>query len=94
MKTQVVAVRDSAVGAFGRPIFVPTIGAGARSFSDEVNRAGDAQNPNQMNQHPEDFELWHLAEFDEEHGCFQSVVDGDQVLPRLISRAKDVIRTE
>lgn len=81
----VVAVRDTAVKAFARPFFVPSIGYATRSFGDEVNRqAGD----NPMHQHPEDFELWVLAEFDEDHGSFQAPADG----VRLLVRGKDLLK--
>ena len=38
MKYAVCAVKDRAVDAFNRPIYVPTIGVAIRSFTDEVNR--------------------------------------------------------
>ena len=82
-KRCVLAVRDSAVQAFGQPLFVPAIGAGLRSFVDEVNRAAP---DNQFNQHPDDFELHYLADFDEETGQFTSPEGGQRVL----TRGKDV----
>lgn len=81
-KLQIVAVKDSAMNQFANPISVPTIGVAIRSFTDEVNRAD--QN-NQMHQHPDDFELWHLAEFDTETGLFSNQ---DQV--RRLVRGKEV----
>lgn len=84
MRSCVVAVRDSAVGAFMRPFFVPSIGSAVRSFSDEVNRkAAD----NIMSGHPEDFELWHLADFEEESGTFHAVEQ------RALARGKDVVQS-
>lgn len=84
MKMCVVAVRDSAVGAFNRPFYAPAIGVAVRSFSDEVNRkAAD----NIMSAHPEDFELWHLSDFEEESGRFESV---DM---RVLARGKDVVQS-
>lgn len=50
----VVAVKDRAVGAFGRPFVVPSVPAAVRSFTDEVNRSAV---DNQMYQHPDDFDL-------------------------------------
>lgn len=81
MITQVVAVRDSAMFAFGRPLFVPSLGVALRSFTDEINRNAP---DNQMFAHPEDFELWHLAEFDETTGVFTTVET------RVLTRGKDV----
>ena len=80
-KLVVCAVRDSAVGAFNRPFFVPSIGVANRSFSDEVNRKSD---DNPMYAHPDDFELYELGTFDEEAGVFV------QMYPRCVARAKDV----
>jgi hypothetical protein len=83
MKMCVVAVRDSAVGAFNRPFYAPSIGVAVRSFSDEVNRkAAD----NIMSQHPEDFELWYIANFDEELGRFETID------ARVLARGKDVVQ--
>lgn len=77
----VCAVFDSAIGAYGRPIFSPSRGAVVRSFSDEVNRAAA---DNQLYSHPEDFELRLLAFFDEETGIFR--YEGVETL----ARGKDV----
>jgi hypothetical protein len=79
----IVAVRDSAVGLFARPFCVPSLAAGNRSFIDEVNRRAE---DNQMNRHPEDFELFHLGEYDEESGKFFNLDS-----PYSLSRAKDVL---
>lgn len=79
----VLSVRDSALNAFGRPVFVAATGAGIRSFADEVNRV-DAQN--EMNKHPGDFELFELGTFDDSTGRFllfetpKSVLTGRQAL--------------
>lgn len=81
----VVAVKDRAVDAFSRPFFVPTVPAATRSFSDEVNR--QAQD-NPMYAHPDDYDLYVLATFDENSGVFAS--DGP---PTLVVRGKDVKHT-
>jgi len=80
-KLVVCAVMDRAVQTFNRPFYVPHVGAATRSFMDEVNRNAP---DNPMNAHPEDFELYRLALFDEETGTFE-----DQA-PTLLTRAKDV----
>lgn len=69
MKFQIFTVKDLAVGAFGRPMFMQSKGQALRSFSDEVNRPAD---DNQMFKHPEDFSLFYLGEWDEESGYFSS----------------------
>lgn len=82
-KRCVLAVFDSAIQAFGQPIFVPAIGAGVRSFSDETNRSAP---DNQFFAHPEDFELRYLADFDDETGLFTAPAEG----ARVLARGKDV----
>lgn len=84
-KSVVVSVRDSAMQAFGRPLFVPSVGVAVRSFADEVNRKSD---DNQMNKHPEDFELYALADFDEVTGVFSPPADG----VRCLARGKEFIK--
>lgn len=63
----VLSVRDIKAEAFGRPIFVAALGAGLRSFSDEVNR--DAPD-NELFKHAPDFDLFELGTFDDSSGLF------------------------
>lgn len=79
----VMAVFDRAVGAFGRPIFVPAPGAGIRSFQDEVNRVAD---DNLMNRHPDDYELFELGQFEESTGLF-TLLDR----PRQVALGKQLV---
>lgn len=78
----VLAVRDRAIDAFGTPIFAQSVGQALRSFSDEVNRADPS---NQMNHHPEDFDLYRLAEFETDTGEFT------QTGPEMVSVGKDCL---
>lgn len=65
--TVIVAVRDRAIDTFGRPFFVQSTAQAIRSFSDELNRqAAD----NEMNKHPEDYDLYQLGHFNQESGEF------------------------
>lgn len=78
---KIVAVRDQKTEAFGRPVFVQTEGIAIRSFDDEVN---NSEANNIMNQHPEDFSLYCLGEFNEFDGSFEThipklLVQGTQV---------------
>ena len=79
-----IVVRDSAVGAFGQPYSVVSIGGANRGFSDEVNRAGEH---NQMFHHPEDFELYHLGSYDDQDASYTLLPK-----PVLVTRGKDVKR--
>ncbi len=65
MRKSLYAVRDSAMGAFHAPFMSVSDGVAMRSFRDEVNRK-DASN--MMNQHPEDFELYIVGEYEEDNG--------------------------
>lgn len=65
---KVLATRDIKANVFGIPMFVPHIGLAIRSFGDECRRKGDPQNV--LGNHPEDFELVQLGEYDDESGCF------------------------
>lgn len=78
----VVSIFDSATQMYSKPMFVPSAAYAIRSFKDEVNRA---DGNNQLNAHPEDFELRMLSTFDEDTGIFTTT--GMQVL----ARGKDVI---
>jgi hypothetical protein len=63
-------------------MFVPSVGVAIRSFSDEVNRQSD---DNQLHNHPDDFDLYELGEFDDNSGTFAL---HDQ--PKLLSLGKQV----
>ena len=62
---KIVAIRDRAGDLFSQPAFVNSRGAAIRSFGDEVNRK--AEN-NQLNTHPEDFDLYEIGTFDDSTG--------------------------
>jgi len=61
MKLQICVVRDRAIDQFGNPFFVTAIGQATRSFTDGVN-SGKADDL--VAQHPDDFDLYHLGEYD------------------------------
>lgn len=60
---QVFAVYDAAASAYIRPFFVPTRGIAERAFAEAVNDPNE-----QMNKYPGDYSLFHLGEYDEQHG--------------------------
>lgn len=62
---KIVAVQDIKVGAFSKPVAVPTEGAGVRAFADAVN------DPNtEYSKHPEDYSMFVLGTFDDNTGEF------------------------
>lgn len=86
MKQVVCAVFDQAAGVYGRPIFVVAVGQATRSFTDEVNRSAA---DNAMNQHPGDFSLFQLGEYDDVTGAIESLRQ-----PQLVVRGSDVIQQQ
>lgn len=85
MRLVIVAIRDRAIDAYGTPFFVPHLGGAVRSFSDEVNRRDEK---NQLNQHPEDFDLYELGFYDDATGAFEL-----HERPRQVSVGKDQVRS-
>lgn len=83
MRYKIVAVRDRAADVFGQPFFVPSIGGAIRSFGDEVNRK---DSNNAFSQHPEDFDLYLLGEYDDNDGSFATVA------PKQVAVGKDLVR--
>lgn len=69
MRYKVFGIRDRATTLFAQPFFAATTGAAIRMFTDEINRS-DANN--QLFKHPEDFDLYELASFDDNSGVFES----------------------
>lgn len=82
----VCAVRDGATGLFGQPFFVVSRGQGIRAFSDEVQRKPAETD---LAKHPEDFELFAIAEYDESTGRFGGIGD-----PEPLIRGKDCVQLE
>ena len=82
MISVIVSVKDSAAEAFGRPMYLQSIGVAIRSFTDEVNRE---DKDNQLFNHPDDFDLYELGVFDDSIGKYE-LRDN----PTVIVRGKDV----
>jgi hypothetical protein len=82
MVSVIVSVRDSAAEAFGRPMYLQSLGVAIRSFTDEVNRE---DKDNQLFNHPDDFDLYELGVFDDSIGKYE-IRDN----PSIIVRGKDV----
>jgi len=88
MKHIVCSVKDTAAQTFGRFFPIPHVNAAIRSFTDEVNRPGTAEQQNDLFAHPDDFELYELGHFDDQLGALVPLPEG----PRLLVRAKDLTR--
>lgn len=85
MRMKIVALYDRVAEAFGQPQFGASTGAFVRSFNDEINR--NAQD-NALFQHPVDFELWLLGEYDDQDGTF---MEDRRVLARGSDAAVKVV---
>jgi len=82
MVSVIVSVKDSAAEAFGRPMYLQSLGVAIRSFTDEVNRE---DKDNQLYNHPDDFDLYELGVFDDSLGKYELREN-----PTVIVRGKDV----
>jgi hypothetical protein len=82
MISVIVSVRDTAAEAFGRPMYLQSLGVAIRSFTDEVNRE---DKDNQLFNHPDDFDLYELGVFDDSIGKYELREN-----PTVIVRGKDV----
>lgn len=80
MKHYVVAAFDAACNAFARPMYVQSPGIAIRSFQDEIKR----KEPNNvLSQHPEDFTLHHIANWDD------TTAQYEPIQPVVIARGAD-----
>jgi hypothetical protein len=81
MKMQYCSIKDTAVSAFMQPIAVAHTAQAMRSMQDAVN---DPQSD--FAKHPADYELYHIAEFDDQTGQFNNLEE-----PIRLCRVQDLI---
>lgn len=84
MNLIVISIRDSKSNVFGRPFYAQTVGSAIRTFDDEVNRRAE---DNILNRHPQDFQLFQIATWNDATGSFEVMtpkllVDGNSVIKR------------
>jgi hypothetical protein len=84
MKYTVCAVKDRAVDAFNRPLYVPTVGVAIRSFTDECNKKDS-----ELYIHPEDYDFYELGSWDDQTAIYIPLE-----APRVIARAQDIVISE
>ena len=65
MRYVIVAIHDTAVGAYMQPFFVRSKGEAMRAFLDSV-----ADPKMAFHHHPGDYHLCYLGEYDDAMGCF------------------------
>lgn len=83
MQHVIMAIRDSAVGAYQTPFTSPSIGAAIRSFQDAINNPQSGT----LHGHPDDYELYHIGIFDDETAKITECEE-----PTMRARAKDLVR--
>ncbi len=82
MRRSLYCVRDSAMAAVHAPFMAPSDGVAMRSFRDECTRKREG---NMMAEHPEDFELYCVGEYEEDTGV---LIPSE---PRMLLRGKDCV---
>lgn len=70
MKLNVYSLYDRAAMTYGHPFYALNDAVAIRIFRDSVVRRESSM----LRQHPDDFELRHIASFDDENGSFESAL--------------------
>lgn len=84
MDQRMLAVYDAKAGAFLPPWFVPSFGVGERAFADAVL---DKESP--FSKHPEDYVLFHVAEWIPDEGIVRPLLAPVELLRALSVVAKE-----
>lgn len=82
MRYKVMSIRDRISETFSQPMFFATVGAAIRAFADEVKRPAENNN---LNKHPDDFDLFQVGEFDDNSGEFEPM------RPQQVALGKDFV---
>ena len=77
---KIYAIKDTKAGFIIRPIMHPNDAVAVRDFTNLVNNSNEL---NQIAMNYTDFELWHIADFDQDTGvitpCLEFLVNGSNV---------------
>lgn len=84
MMLQMYSIYDSKAEVYNTPFFSKTHGEAERSFKTLTNDP-----KSQVNQYPEDFDLYHIGEYDDNKGITKSLDT-----PKHILKAISVLRKE
>ena len=76
MKLYMVAIRDIKADLWARPTYTPSLGASVRDFGDQCQKQDEQ---NLLYTHPEDFELYHIGEFDDSNGKIEQLQQPKQI---------------
>lgn len=80
MINKVFSIRDLKIEAYLQPFMAPTVGAAVRSVQDALSDASTA-----LAKHPEDYQLFHLADFNDETGVYTPIIPSE-----LINQCSDL----
>lgn len=75
MIMQIVALRDIKTNLFSQPQFIMSIEGWRRAIGDAIQ---DKKEPYDWVRHPEDFEAWHMGQYDDNTGEFTEPKDGER----------------
>lgn len=81
MKLFLVAIYDKRAAEYSPPQVYITLGVAERAFQDGINTKGS-----QLNNHPSDFNLQHIGQYDSE-----TAIVSDQGHPQIIAEANALI---
>lgn len=81
----VYAIRDSKMESFGLPVLVENDAVAVRQFGDVITKGGDVC----MAQHPADFALYRLGEYDSKTGKFSNLD-----CPALLANGADFLNVK
>lgn len=68
MDINIYTIYDQAAKAYMKPIFLNTDGMAIRAFQDAVN----SDTPSDISQHPEQFTMFKIGEYDDQKGLINS----------------------
>jgi hypothetical protein len=79
---KVVSILDVKASVYMPPQFVVSTGVAIRGFSDAIN---NSQNPSDLYNHPEDFTMFELGEYDDASAVFNL-----HQKPKLLAKGSDL----
>lgn len=86
MKLFIVSIFDRVADTYAQPAFVPTTASAIRGLADEMNRPAVDGQRNALRDHPDDFDLFLIGEYDDKTGAIVGSV------PRCIAMARDLVK--
>lgn len=85
MKTQILLIRDIVANCHPfPPLFVIHIGSAIRDFGDQCK-----DKTTKLGMHPEDYELYHVGEWDDVTGNFHTPSHANDMQPNQIAVGKN-----